>query len=36
MTQLILWFMGIWNDYLAPTILFRMKSGLPAGRDPIL
>ena len=20
MTQIILWFMGIWNDYLAPTI----------------
>ena len=20
MTQAILWFMGIWNDYLAPTI----------------
>ena len=23
MTQLILWFMGIWNDYLAPTILIQ-------------
>ncbi len=23
MTQLILWFMGIWNDYLAPTIFIQ-------------
>ena len=25
MTQLILWFMGIWNDYLAPTIFLRSE-----------
>ena len=23
MTQIILWFMGIWNDYLAPTIFIQ-------------
>ena len=23
MTQLVLWFMGIWNDYLAPTIFIQ-------------
>mgnify|MGYP002232298209 CR=1 FL=1 len=22
-TQLMLWFMGIWNDYLAPTIFIQ-------------
>jgi multiple sugar transport system permease protein len=25
-TQLILWFMGIWNDYLAPTIFLQNES----------
>lgn len=25
-TQLMLWFMGIWNDYLAPTIFLRSES----------
>lgn len=25
-TQLTLWFMGIWNDYLAPTIFLRSES----------
>ena len=25
MTQIILWFMGIWNDYLAPTIFLRSE-----------
>lgn len=25
MTQLILWFMGIWNDYLAPTIFIQRE-----------
>ena len=25
MTQIILWFMGIWNDYLAPTIFIQDK-----------
>ena len=25
MTQLILWFMGIWNDYLAPTIFIQSE-----------
>lgn len=25
-TQLILWFMGIWNDYLAPVIFLRNES----------
>ena len=25
MTQLVLWFMGIWNDYLAPTIFLRSE-----------
>lgn len=25
-TQLILWFMGIWNDYLAPSIFLRNES----------
>ena len=25
MTQVILWFMGIWNDYLAPTIFIQDK-----------
>jgi len=24
-TQLMLWFMGIWNDYLAPTIFLRSE-----------
>lgn len=24
-TQLTLWFMGIWNDYLAPTIFLRSE-----------
>ncbi len=24
-TQLVLWFMGIWNDYLAPTIFLRSE-----------
>ncbi len=25
MTQIILWFMGIWNDYLAPTIFIQKE-----------
>jgi len=25
-TQLILWFMGIWNDYLAPTIFLQNEN----------